>query len=225
MKTTTKPASKPASKRFPSAYLNDFCMHLGLNQNAPRTEELAIRLGRLIAQQWANYPRALQSAENSRSSLEHCLNSLPDNSRELAIADAIVRGMFLDVPRALTENGHFHAMVCGFRHCLIRTPEQHLEAICHDLGVGVPTSNSQAQRMGAYVVESLHQPVHAHRMVQRRDAIYHSLRSLPEGSKEHKMARAMIIRATNPRQVPKIIQRKEGYRQVATVLRQALKLD
>lgn len=214
---------KPAS-RFPSAYLNDFCLYLGLNHGAPRTEEAAIHLGRSIAQKWARYPRALQSAESSRSSLEHCLNSLPDNSRELVIAEAMVKGMFLDVPRALTENARFHGLVCGFRHCLIRTPEQHLAAICHDLGIDIPSSNSESQRMGADVVESFHQPVHAHRMIQRKEAIYHSLRSLPEGSKEHKMAKALVIRATNPRKVPRGIQRKYGYREVAETLRQALKL-
>jgi hypothetical protein len=224
MKTTTKPASKPASKRFPSAYLNDFCLYLGLSHGTPRTEELALHQGRMIAQKWASYPRALQSTENARSSLEHSLNSLPDNSRELAIAEAIVRGMFLDVPRSLVQNDRFHNLVCGFRHCLIRTPEQHMAAICCDLGVGIPQSHSDAERMGAFVVESIHQPMHAHRLVQRRDAMYHSLRALPEGSREHKMAKTMVIRATNPRRVPKIIQRKEDYRKVATVLRQALKL-
>ncbi len=219
---TKKPASR--CSRFPLACLNDFCFYLGLDRQAPRTEEAAIHLGRNIAVQWANYPRALQSAENSRSSLEHCLNSLPDDSRELAIAEAMVRGMFLDVPRALVQNTVFHSLVCGFRHCLIRTPEQHLAAICQDLGVGVPKSNSESQRMGARVVESFQQPIHAYRMVQRREAIYHSLRSLPEGSREHKMAKALVIKATNKREVPEGIQRKNDYRQVAETLRQALKL-
>ncbi|MDQ5938925.1 MAG: hypothetical protein QG642_615 [Patescibacteria group bacterium] len=224
MKTTTKPARTNRFSHQPKASLENFCFYLGLNNRAPRTEEMAIHQGRMLAQQWANYPRALQSVESNSSALQNLLHSLPDNSPELAIAEAIVRGMFMDVPRSLVQNDRFHNLVCDFRHCLIRTPEQHMAAICCDLGVGIPKSHSDAERMGAFVVESIHQPMHAHRLVQRRDALYHSLRALPPGSREHKMAKTMVIRATNPRRVPKIIQRKEDYRKVATVLRQALKL-
>lgn len=220
----TKPASQICKTQCTTeANFNNFCFYLGIN-HIPGNEQSAISTGRMIAQQWANYPRTLQSAYGSASSLERFLRCLPNESREFRVADAIVKGMFLDVPRSLVANDRFHGLICGFRSCLIRTPEQHMAAICCDLGVGVPKSHSDAEKMGAYVVESLHQPMHAHRMVQRRDALYHSLRALPEGSREHKMAKTMVIRATNPRRVPKVIQRVDGYRQVAITLRQALKL-
>ncbi len=221
MKTKTKPASN--TFRRPSAHLNDFCFFLGVN-NPPHCEESGVRTGRAIAQQWAMFPQALKSASNIGSSLECSLRALPEDSKEFCIAERIVQGMFLDIPRALLYEEGFNQLVCGFRSCLIRTPEQHLATICADLGVGIPKSYRDAERMGAFVVESLHQPIHCNRMVQRRHALYYSLRALPEGSREQKMARSLVIRATHPRRVPKIIQRKEGYRQVATTLRQALKL-
>jgi len=224
---TKKPASKSASSattfRRPTAHLNDFCFFLGVN-TPPNCESSAVRIGRAIAEQWANFPRALKSARNINSSLECNLMALPDDSKEFRIAERMIQGMLLDVPRSLLLNEEFNLLVCSFRTCLIRTPERHLAAICTDLGVGVPRSHRDAERMGTFVVEALHQPIHAQRMVQRRSALYHSLKALPEGSREHKMAKALVIRVTNPKRVPKSTQRTEGYRQVATTLRQALKL-
>ena len=205
------------------AHLRNFCSSLGVI-DAPRCAVNGFNAGRSIVQQWAMFPRALKSADNSRSSMEIALRSLSENSKEFLIADKIVQGMFLEVPRSLVNNELFHDMICSLRGCLIRTPEQHLAAICADLGISVPESNRHAEKMAASVVEALHQPIHTHRMVVRRSAMYHSLRALPEGSREHKMAKVLVIRVTNTRQVPPSIQRDEGYRQVATTLRQGLRL-
>jgi hypothetical protein len=220
----SKPASKINSRMnfSPEANLKNFCTFLGVK--APRCEVSGINTGQSVVRQWTRFPRMLTSADNSRSSMQRALRSLPENVREYRIAKKIVDGMFLGVPDDMVSNELFHDMIRDLRICLIRTPEQHLAAICADLGISVPQDNRQAEKMAASVLAAFHQPIYAHRIALCRGAMYHSLRALPEGSLEHNVAKVLVTRVTNMRRVPYSIQHNEGYRQVAATLRQGLGL-
>lgn len=216
-------SSKPgATIEFgqPTAHFRDFCYYLGI-YDPPQNGEMALLMARGVLQSWKRNPRALEHVLRDLGYMENNLRHLPSGTRYFVLARTLVMALFSGADE-LHGNENYEEIVVTLRANVTRTPGQHFEIVCRDLGIGVPSTPQEARSLGAHVIKAMQMPGHTERVVRRLHSITTSLRFLTPREEPHPVARALVARVANQKRIPKKLRENPGYQRVAERLTQAM---